>query len=85
MVASVVVLIATIHMFGLVPKGFIPSEDTGQILINTEGAQGVSYEQMVQYQQQLAAIVANDPNVESFFSPLDRAVYRWRETRAVSL
>ena len=57
-----------IHMFGLVPKGFIPSEDTGQMLINTEGAQGVSYEQMVQYQQQLAAIVAKDPNVESFFS-----------------
>ena len=70
MVASVVVLIATIHMFGLVPKGFIPSEDTGQILINTEGAQGVSYEQMVQYQQQLAAIVAKDPNVESFFSAI---------------
>ena len=57
-------------MFGLVPKGFIPSEDTGQILINTEGAQGVSYEQMVQYQQQLAAIVAKDPNVESFFSSI---------------
>ena len=70
MVASAVVLIATIHMFGLVPKGFIPSEDTGQILINTEGAQGVSYEQMVQYQQQLAAIVAKDPNVESFFSAI---------------
>ena len=70
MVASAVVLIATIHMFGLVPKGFIPSEDTGQILINTEGAQGVSYEQMVQYQQQLAAIVAQDPNVESFFSAI---------------
>ena len=70
MVASVVVLVATIHMFGLVPKGFIPSEDTGQILINTEGAQGVSYEQMVQYQQQLAAIVAKDPNVESFFSAI---------------
>ena len=68
MVASVIVLLATIHMFGLVPKGFIPSEDTGQILINTEAAQGVSYEQMVNYQQQLAAIVAADPNVESFFS-----------------
>ncbi len=70
MVASLVVLAATVHMFGLVPKGFIPSEDTGQILINTEGAQGVSYEQMVQYQQQLAAIVAKDPNVESFFSAI---------------
>jgi hydrophobic/amphiphilic exporter-1 (mainly G- bacteria), HAE1 family len=67
-VSSLVVLLATIYMFGLVPKGFIPSEDTGQVLINTEGAQGVSYEQMVQYQQQLAAIVAEDQNVESFFS-----------------
>jgi HAE1 family hydrophobic/amphiphilic exporter-1 len=70
MVASIVVLIATIYMFGLVPKGFIPSEDTGQVLINTEAAQGVAYEQMVEYQQQLAAIVAKDPNVESFFSAI---------------
>jgi hydrophobic/amphiphilic exporter-1 (mainly G- bacteria), HAE1 family len=68
MAASLLVLLATIHMFSLVPKGFIPSEDTGQIFINTEGAQGVSFEQMVKYQQQLAAIVAQDPNVESFFS-----------------
>ena len=68
MVASLLVLVATAFMFSLVPKGFIPSEDTGQVLINTEGAQGVSYEQMVGYQQQLAAIVAKDPNVESFFS-----------------
>jgi hydrophobic/amphiphilic exporter-1 (mainly G- bacteria), HAE1 family len=68
MVLSGVVLVATVYMFGLVPKGFIPSEDTGQVLINTESAQGVAYEQMVQYQQQLAAIVAKDPNVESFFS-----------------
>src|SRR4030066_2561186 len=67
-VVSLVVLFATIQMFGLVPKGFIPSEDTGQVLINTEGAQGVSFEQMVKYQQQLAAIVAEDPNVENFFS-----------------
>jgi HAE1 family hydrophobic/amphiphilic exporter-1 len=68
MAASAVVLVATGYLFGLVPKGFIPSEDTGQVLINTEGAQGVSYQQMVSYQQQLAAIVAKDPNVESFFS-----------------
>ena len=29
MVTSLLVLAATVHMFGLVPKGFIPSEDTG--------------------------------------------------------
>ena len=74
MVASLAVLIATAFMFSLVPKGFIPSEDTGQILINTEGAQGVSYENMVQYQQQLAAIVAKDPNVEPYFSSVGSAV-----------
>ena len=66
--ASVVVLFATIYMFGVVPKGFIPSEDTGQILINTEGAQGIAVEQMIKNQQQLAAIVLKDPNVDSFFS-----------------
>jgi HAE1 family hydrophobic/amphiphilic exporter-1 len=55
-------------MFGLVPKGFIPSEDIGQIIVNTEGAQGVSFEQMVQYQQQIAALVGKDGNVESYFS-----------------
>jgi HAE1 family hydrophobic/amphiphilic exporter-1 len=68
MVASLVTLWATVHMFGLVPKGFIPSEDIGQVLINTEGAQGIAFEQMVRNQQQLAVIVAKDPNVESFFS-----------------
>ena len=68
MVGSMVVLAATVYVFGLVPKGFIPSEDTGQVLINTEAAQGISYEQMVKYQQQLAAIVSKDPNVENFFS-----------------
>jgi hydrophobic/amphiphilic exporter-1 (mainly G- bacteria), HAE1 family len=68
MVTSFLVLVATVYLFGLVPKGFIPSEDTGQLIINTEGAQGVAFEQMVQYQQQLAAIVAKNPNVEAYFS-----------------
>jgi HAE1 family hydrophobic/amphiphilic exporter-1 len=68
MLASLVVLVLTVYVFGLVPKGFIPSEDTGQILINTEAAQGISYEQMVKYQSALAVIVARDPNVENFFS-----------------
>src|SRR6185503_20109460 len=68
MIGSVLILAGTVYMFGLVPKGFIPSEDTGQLLINTEASQGVAFEQMVQYQQQLAAIVANNPNVEAYFS-----------------
>ena len=41
----------------------MPSEDTGAIIINTESAQGTSFEDMVRMQKQLAAIVAEDPNV----------------------
>ena len=54
-------------------QGFYSERGYGQILINTEGAQGVSFEQMVN-QQQLAAMVAKDPNVESFFSSVGSGV-----------
>jgi HAE1 family hydrophobic/amphiphilic exporter-1 len=51
-----------------IPKGFIPSEDTGQVIINTEAAQGTSFIDMVRLQKQLAEIVADDPNVGGFRS-----------------
>jgi HAE1 family hydrophobic/amphiphilic exporter-1 len=50
------------------PMGFLPSEDTGQIFAFTEAAQGISFEDMKLKQQQLAAIVARDPNIEGFMS-----------------
>ena len=40
MVVSGVILVVTIHLFKSIPKGFLPSEDTGQIFGFTEGAQG---------------------------------------------
>jgi HAE1 family hydrophobic/amphiphilic exporter-1 len=52
----------------VLPKGFLPSEDTGQIYINTEGAQGISFEQLVAAQAQVAAIVSQDENVEAYSS-----------------
>jgi HAE1 family hydrophobic/amphiphilic exporter-1 len=45
-------LAATALLFTLVPKGFIPSEDTGRIIAFTEGPQDTSFEAMVQRQQQ---------------------------------
>jgi HAE1 family hydrophobic/amphiphilic exporter-1 len=61
-------LLATLYLFWQIPKGFLPSEDTGQIFAFTEGPQGISFESMVRRQQRLAAIVAKDPNVDSFMS-----------------
>ena len=61
-------LLATIYLYVMIPKGFLPSEDIGQITGTTEAEQGVSFEAMVEYHQALAAILRQDPNVRSFQS-----------------
>jgi hydrophobic/amphiphilic exporter-1 (mainly G- bacteria), HAE1 family len=63
-----IVFAATIYLFIIIPKGFIPSEDTGQISGATEAAQDTSFDGMVEHQQQIAAIIQQDPNVEGFMS-----------------
>ncbi len=68
MIFSAVILVATIILFGKIPKGFIPSEDTGRIFGLTEAAEGISFDAMVQHQRAVAAVVREDPNVTSFMS-----------------
>ncbi len=61
-------LVLTGVLFAVVPKDFLPSGDTGQMIIYTEGAQDASFAAMVGHQQQVAAILAKDPNVDAFMS-----------------
>ncbi|MFI5338981.1 MAG: efflux RND transporter permease subunit [Candidatus Methylomirabilales bacterium] len=68
MVVLVLTLFVTGFLFWVVPKGFIPSEDTGQIIGFTEAAQDISFDSMVRHQQQVAAILRGNPNLESFMS-----------------
>ena len=68
MATFVVVLAATLYMFVKIPKGFIPDQDTDQLQIYTEAAQGTSYYQMVEYQKKIADMVATDPNVEALMA-----------------
>jgi hydrophobic/amphiphilic exporter-1 (mainly G- bacteria), HAE1 family len=65
---SIAVLIGTGILYKLVPTGFIPTQDTGQIVATTEAAQGTSFADMVKHQQQVAAIVARDTNIAGFMS-----------------
>src|SRR5260221_795658 len=58
-------LAATIYLFGVVPKGFFPIEDTGQISVTTEGPQDISFAAMSAAQQQAAKIIAADPAVST--------------------
>ncbi|MBW8867330.1 MAG: efflux RND transporter permease subunit, partial [Acidobacteria bacterium] len=68
MIAFVVVLVATALLFVVVPKGFIPEQDTDQIAVTTEAAQGTSYQKLVEYQNEVADIIRHDPNVEGLVS-----------------
>jgi hydrophobic/amphiphilic exporter-1 (mainly G- bacteria), HAE1 family len=65
---SIVLAVATGFLFVQIPKGFLPSEDTGQVFTFTEAVQGISYSSMVEHQMELARIVQAYPNVDSFNS-----------------
>jgi hydrophobic/amphiphilic exporter-1 (mainly G- bacteria), HAE1 family len=64
----VAVLGVTGYFYVIVQKGFIPDTDNDNYSITVEAAQGTSYYQMVKYQELVSSIVAQDPDVESFYS-----------------
>jgi HAE1 family hydrophobic/amphiphilic exporter-1 len=65
MIFSAVLLIATVGLFTLVPKGFIPSEDTSQIIGVTQAAQDASFNELSRHQKQVVDVIRQDPNVEA--------------------
>ena len=72
---SALILVATGWLFYSSPKGFLTSEDQGQIYAMTEAAQGVSYKDMVRHQLQVANALLNSPDgkyVNSFLVMVPR-------------
>jgi hydrophobic/amphiphilic exporter-1 (mainly G- bacteria), HAE1 family len=63
---SAAVLVATIHMYNIVPKGFIPDQDNDQMNINIRAAQGTSFYDMTAGARRVAEIVRQNPNIDSF-------------------
>ena len=68
MLAFGALFVGTAFLFLYMPKGFLPSDDVGQLFLFTEAAQDISYDAMTNLQQQVAAIVRRNPNVESVMS-----------------
>jgi len=62
--------VATVGLVKVLPQGFIPTDDTGIVLVFTEAAQDISFEEMVRHQQAAAAIVAQQPYVDAFMSAM---------------
>jgi hydrophobic/amphiphilic exporter-1 (mainly G- bacteria), HAE1 family len=65
MAVSVALLVGTVYLFMIVPKGFLPSEDQGRFMVNTEAAQGISFEDMARHQTQVVDAITKDPNIAS--------------------
>jgi len=65
---SLVVLAGTVFLFAKVPKGFLPSQDTGQISGFTEASQNISFESMVRHQTALHGILEAEPAIDTYMS-----------------
>ncbi|MBD2682072.1 MULTISPECIES: efflux RND transporter permease subunit [Nostoc] len=68
MVISAAILVATVYLFIVVPKGFVPNADVGQITASTQASEDISFDEMVKHQQAVAAIAYRDPNIDSINS-----------------
>jgi HAE1 family hydrophobic/amphiphilic exporter-1 len=68
LVLFVAICVATGVLFARAPKGFLPSEDSGQLFCFVEGPQDASFEAMVDLQGRVAEIIRQDPNVDAAMS-----------------
>ena len=67
---SLALVLLTVVCFQLVPKGFIPDADTGQITVTTQAAEGVSFSEMARMHATLARRVRANPDVEGVNSTI---------------
>src|SRR5882724_10961783 len=70
MAVMLLTFVLTAWLFQRMPKGFIPTEDTGQIFAFTEAAQDISFEAMAEKQRAAAAIVRQQPYVDQLMSSI---------------
>ena len=64
MVFGAVTLVATVGLFMYIPKGFLPSEDTGRLSGSIEGPEGIGFEALQVKIREVASIVEKSPNVK---------------------
>jgi HAE1 family hydrophobic/amphiphilic exporter-1 len=68
LIGSLAVLAATVALIGVMPKGFLPPEDTGRVVGATDGPEDASWDAMVRAQRGASMEVAKQPEVQQFMS-----------------
>jgi HAE1 family hydrophobic/amphiphilic exporter-1 len=70
MVVAGLMVVLTLWLLVAVPKGFIPTDDTGMMSCSIEAAQDTSFEAMKNYQRTAAAIIGKNPYVAAYTSSI---------------
>jgi HAE1 family hydrophobic/amphiphilic exporter-1 len=65
---SLAIMAVTVWLFIRIPKGFLPSEDSGFIFGITMAQQGISFDSMKEHQKALTHLLVADPNVQNVMS-----------------
>lgn len=65
LVVTILVFLLTIWLYGKVPLGFFPQQDTGRVVGSVQADQDISFAAMKEKMQQFVSIVMKDPNVQT--------------------
>jgi HAE1 family hydrophobic/amphiphilic exporter-1 len=68
MVASFALMAATVYLFIIIPKGFLPTEDQGRFNVTVEGIQGIGFDDLARHQFEVTDIIGQDPDIAGFNS-----------------
>jgi multidrug efflux pump len=68
LLVTLLTIVLTVRMYGLVPKGFMPQQDTGIIMGSTQADSNVSFQTMEDRQRQAVDVLLADPAVDTVAS-----------------
>jgi multidrug efflux pump len=68
LVVTAVTVVATIWLYVIIPKGFLPLQDTGLIFAVMEGGQEISFTEMKRLQTAVERAIRKDPDVTGVVS-----------------
>ncbi len=70
LLVTLAVVVGTVKLYGYVPKGFLPIQDTGLIMGNTLASPDISFDGMAARQKRVVDVLLADPAVESVGSTI---------------
>ncbi|HEU5081242.1 MAG TPA: efflux RND transporter permease subunit [Opitutaceae bacterium] len=67
---AVLMALLSVYLFKIAPKGFIPTDDQGVVMVQVEAAQDISFSEMYRHQVAVGDLIAKNPAVEAMQSSM---------------